>query len=104
MGKALPGLGEVERLVAAGETERAWSYLCEEGRHLIGQYDDMLRVRDAETKAAIRRFRRTLRSYTKLRCRIAGPTDRTDAGLDGILRAESGAELAGAVRARHAPE
>lgn len=95
---------EVERLVEAGDIEGAWFYLCAEGRRLIGQYDDMLRIRDAETKAAIRRFRRTLRSCTNLRYRIAGPTDRTDAMLGGILRAKSGAELVEAVRARHAPE
>ena len=65
---------EVERLVEAGDIEGVWFYLCAEGRRLIGQYDDMLRIRDAETKAAIRRFRRTLRSCTNLRCRIAGPT------------------------------
>lgn len=95
---------EVERLVEAGDPEGAWLYLCTEGRQLIGQYDDMLRVRDAKTKAAIRRFRRTLRSHTKLRCKVVGPTDRTDAMLGGILGAESGAELVDAVRARHAPE
>ena len=95
---------EVERYIDAGDSEGAWFYLCTKGRRLIGQYDNMLRARDAATKAAIRRFRRLLRSHTNIKCKVVGPTDRSDAMLDGILRSESGEELARAVRARHAPE